>query len=352
MRFTRVVGAAIAGWSLLGAGLLLSPAPAGAAHATELGINVMVYDAWADDADALAAADQTFAYVEGLGATAVALNFSFSMDSATGSTISAGPTTPSPALLGSLVDAARARGLAVELRPLLDESTVAPRWRGNIAPADPKAWFASYGRFLAPYVGLAATHEVHRIVLGAELVSMVRYAKQWRHLIAGVTPTTDATGTELSVDGNWEPVVGVAGVGYGMDFYQPVILPSGTKPTVKAFQAAMHANLVGIFSGPGSTAPVPLRQLVLSEVGIAAVSGAWVQPYQTYNGQSPTIRRAVQAHWFTAACQEAKADHLKGIYFWTVFLAPWTSPAEDDSASPYQWVGTASADAIRSCFTG
>ena len=346
-----MLGAAFTAWMVLLATVTSGSSPAGAARTTELGINVMIYDAWPQDADALASADQTFTYLEGLGATAVALNFSFAMDSATGSVISAAATTPSPTLLGAMVDEARNHGLSVELRPLLDESTVQPRWRGSIAPADPKAWFTSYGQFLAPYVTLAATHQIHRFVIGAELVSMIRFAKQWKHLIGGITPTTSITGTELSVDGNWQPVIGVAGVGYGMDFYQPVILPQGTKPTVTSFQAAMHANLRGVFSGPASTAPVPLHQLVLSEVGIAAVKGAWVQPWQTYATQSVTITRRIQAHWFTAACQTAKADHLKGIYFWSVFLAPWTSPTQDDSASPYEWVGTASAAAIRSCFT-
>ena len=329
-----------------------SAAPSGAAHATELGVNVAIYDQWPDDADALAAADQTFSYLEGLGATAVALNFFFGVDGSSGTTVSAEPGfTPSPSLLGSMIDDAASHGLAVELRPLLDETTVAPQWRGSIHPSDPAAWFASYRAFLAPYVALASSHPVHRFVLAAELVSMIRYGAKWQHVIREVSATTSTTHTQLSVDGNWWPVVGVPGIGYGMDFYQPVIFPDGVSPSVRHFQAAMASNLAGTFTSPGSTPPVPLRQLVLSEVGLAAVRGAWNQPYNTFAGQPVTIARKVQAHWFTAACQTAKAEHLRGIYFWAVFLAPGKSPTEDDSASPYEWVGTASADAIRACFT-
>ena len=90
---------------------------------------------------------------------------------------------------------------------------------------------------------------------------------------------------------------------------------------------------------------------MLSDVGLAAVRGAWNQPYNTFADLPVTIARKVQARWFTAACQTAKAEHLRGIYFWAVFLAPGKSPTEDDSASPYEWVGTASAEAIRACFS-
>ena len=351
MRVSRLLGVALMAGIVIPTGAITASGSAGAATKTELGINVMVYDAWPSDADALTAANQTFTYLQNLGANAVALNFSFSMSSDTSSVISANAVTPAPTLLGSRIDAARAHGLTVELRPLLVESTISPSWRGSISPSDPTAWFASYQQFLAPYVALATTHQVHRFVVGAELESMLHFAKPWKHLVKAFTTTTSTTGTELSFDGNWEPVVGVAGIGYGMDFYQPVLLQPGATGTVRSLQRAMHANLTGIFSSPGSTAPVPLRKLVLSEVGIAAVRGAWVQPYNTFYGKKVAIRRAVQANWFTAACQEAKVDHLKGIYFWTVFLAPWKSTTEDDSASPYEWVGTASADAIRTCFT-
>ena len=351
MRVGRLLGVALLAWVAIVAGTLGAPSPAGAATTPEVGINVLIYDSWASDADTLAAANQTFSYLQSLGATAVALNFLFSMGSATSSVIAAGATTPSPPMLASLIDAARAHGLIVELRPLLDESTIKPRWRGSIDPGDPVAWFTSYQQFLAPYVALTTTHQVRRFVIGAELVSMIPFVKQWRHLVKVITTTTAAAGTELSFDGNWQPVTGVAGIGYGMDFYQPVILRPGATGTVRQFQAAMHTNLTQLFSSPGSTTPVPLHKLILSEVGIAAIRGAWVRPYDTFTGTTKRIRRDVQANWFTAACQTAKTDHLKGIYFWTVFLAPSKSPTEDDSASPYEWVGTKSADAIRTCFS-
>ena len=329
--------------------LATTPPTAASAAPLEKGVSVMVYDSWGSDAEVTTAADATFAYLESLGANATSITFPIFMKKLTSSSITTGPTTPSEVRLALIVDSATSHHLSVQLRPMIDETSFAPGgWRGVIAPNNVASWFASYTALLEPYMAMAHDHGVNRFVIGSELTSMVRHRLQWKPLVA---EAKTITGADVAFDANWEPVEGLRHAGFGLDFYRPTPFKAGVTPTVAQLVKKMHLNLTTIGGGTFNLPPVPLNELVLSEVGVAAVSGSWNFPYETYSNQVVTIRRSVQARWFTAACQVAKQDHLRGIYYWTVFLAPWASPSEDDNAYPFQWVGTTSANAIRDCFT-
>jgi hypothetical protein len=86
---------------------------------------------------------------------------------------------------------------------------------------------------------------------------------------------------------------------------------------------------------------------VLTEVSIAAVDGAWRQPW-VHQSQGARIDPRVQARWFSAACHAAIATGLKGIYFWAVPLStrlPGPTPT-----TPGAWAHSAGAAAIARCF--
>jgi hypothetical protein len=88
---------------------------------------------------------------------------------------------------------------------------------------------------------------------------------------------------------------------------------------------------------------------ILSEVGIAAQSGAYAHPWELGSKTAP-IRPYIQANWFSAQCRAVAQAHLGGIYFWPLYFGQSLSvPARNDG--PTAWAATRGADAIAKCFT-
>src|SRR6266481_123530 len=115
-----------------------------------LGIQVF----WSPDSSASIAvnANRIFNYVVGLGANSVGINFFFFTNGVHPTTVyGVRSRTPSPAAIGEIIAAARAHGLRVLVRPLLNEDNIIDAngdWRGSIAPPSLSAWFGSYFHFL------------------------------------------------------------------------------------------------------------------------------------------------------------------------------------------------------------
>jgi hypothetical protein len=86
----------------------------------------------------------------------------------------------------------------------------------------------------------------------------------------------------------------------------------------------------------------------VTEVGIAAVPGAYAQPYQNY-WKAAKLVPAIQVRWFTAACDAARNERLGGIYFWALGLGQ-TLATPPTIADPTSWVDGPGAKAISSCF--
>src|SRR3981081_2819980 len=81
-------------------------------------------------------------YVAGMGANALAISFPFFTPGLHANDVSAAGPTPAPQRLRLLVDGATKRGLRVMLRPLLDEGSLTPGWRGSIEPENRNQWFS------------------------------------------------------------------------------------------------------------------------------------------------------------------------------------------------------------------
>jgi hypothetical protein len=112
------------------------------------------------------------------------------------------------------------------------------------------------------------------------------------------------------------------------------------------------------------TMPYPLSQLkaqwaaralglpkdtVLSEVGIEALAGAQYKPYVSEPSTRPLVP-AVQVDWFNAACNAVVADHLGGIYFWSINVGD-SLTTKPTSKTPTQFTDAPGATAIKACFT-
>ena len=83
-----------------------------------------------------------------------------------------------------------------------------------------------------------------------------------------------------------------------------------------------------------------------SEVGIAAVRGAYARPWMV-QWPGMTIDPAIQARWFTAACRAAQASDLGGIYFWALGFGRSSGPSVAQTAA---WAHSPGSGAIAACF--
>ncbi|MGO8876554.1 MAG: glycoside hydrolase family 113 [Acidimicrobiales bacterium] len=318
--------------------------PQSAAATPQLGIDVVVDNQSAfTTPQAMATAKELFSYVKSLGGNAVSLNFPFYMTSQTSSDPSSGAGTPSPARIADLAMLARGMGLQVQLRPYLSEADFPPPyWRGTIKPTDPAEWFARYWAFLRPYLVVAAPSGVSSFSIGIELDSMMKYLNDWIPLVTQARATFP--GTIIYSEHHVPPLETLPGTQLGWDAYTPIPLPSGAQPSAAAFTKGDLANYQqpGFQGTPGET--------TLEEVGIAAAAGANLTPWNVDIPARTRVDRSLQVDWFTAACNAMWDLHMKGIYFWVLFLADY-SPSENDTNSYTNWVDTPTATAIKSCFS-
>ncbi|MEY9930243.1 hypothetical protein ABH926_004888 [Catenulispora sp. GP43] len=314
-------------------------APATKAPEAQLGVDVYWHTP-TDPSGAPSAVAPILNYVIGLHANSVALAFPIFTDGARPTRVYTDPaSTPDPATLGALVAAAKARGLRVTVRPLIDETNISVtpnQWRGSIAPVDTGAWFASYRSVLDPYLDAAQSVHADEFVLGAELNSLI-HAPQWQDVY------TDAAARfhgELSYADNWDTwVAGVAPPAIpviGVDAYPPVDLPDSA--TVDQLTAAWTAWLQ-------HRSAATLAETVIQEVGIPAQPGTYKTPYVSGVSGAP-IDPTIQRNWFAAACQSARSLGMPGLYYWSVDS---TDPLNGHSDSPGSFVGRGDS-AIKECF--
>lgn len=281
-----------------------SPTPAATARepARQLGLDIDFYAN--PGTDTAAVAQQEVTYIKGLHANAVSISFPFDSN-VRGTAVTANPRTPALSQLGALITDAQGDGLAVTLRPLLDEKSIGEP-RAYLKPADLASWFASYQRFLLPYAALAQTDHVPVFTVGTELTKFAT-AREWATLGAAVRGVYHG---QLAYSNNWtEPERssrgrGGPGVTEMVNAYPP-------------FHLADNATVAALTTAWTNWArPLP-QGTVLSELGLAAQSGAYAHPYQWGSTTAP-INSQIQVNWYTAACKAVAADDQGDLLLVTV----------------------------------
>ena len=308
---------------------------------TTLGIQVF----WAPESAASIAVDSNriFNYIVGLGANSVGINFYFFTNGVDPTSVhGVRSRTPSPAIIGDIVAAARVHGLRVLVRPLLNEDNIVDAsgdWRGSIQPPSLRTWFASYFRFLRPYFIAAQRAGATSFNVGSELDSLAQDKAEWTSLKTKAGRLFRGQ-LEYAVNyGRWqedppqEPVPDAA-----VDAYPQLGL--GDHATVRRMTATW---VQWLRNQPESV----LRKTVFQEVGIAAAAGAYLQPAKIAPVGTP-LDIPVQTKWFEAACAAAKRTSMAGIYFYDVNGTDQPSAAAD--YPPGSFIGRGDR-AIRACFT-
>jgi Glycoside Hydrolase Family 113 len=327
--------------SLLAASCGGHPAPAPPAPARpELGIDVLWYLHPEDSAATIRAkSSRVVSYVAGLHANAISISFPFYMRGPLASAVRAGKSTPTPGDLAILVDEATAIGLSVNLRPLLNEGTLGVS-RGAIFPGNPRGWFASYKKFLAPYLAMATAHRVTSFSVGAELSSLAS-DPDWIPLDAWMRTRFHGG---LSFSNNWDAfAVGELGGGpvgeEGVDAYFPLRV---------ADSASVGELVTGLERWLSRPRRIRLPDILVQEAGIAAQPGSYAHP-QEWTG-SRDWNFAVQAKWFRAMCAVVHQRHMVGIYFWDIDFNQNVRRPSPDSDPPLSFIGRQAAGAARNCF--
>jgi hypothetical protein len=270
------------------------------------------------------------AYAKSLGANAVSIAFPVY---AYGSKAAPGPATPKPAIVGQAVRAARSQGLAVYLRPLLDEKNL-PTSRVPWRPTDLAEWFRSYQAFLLPYARVAQAGGVSGLYVGTELSAFAR-SRYWTALDIAVGNVYHG---QLYYSANWS------------DADQHKLAGSGGSPvtvTVDAYHP-MPVPVAKISAAWTTWVRRLPRGTVLSEVGIAARADAQYRPWMWKPSDAP-LDPQVQSAWFAAACQAVRVAQLGGIYFWSINVGQsLDTPPTSRTANSFAF--SPGATAIKACF--
>ncbi|GAA1895381.1 hypothetical protein GCM10009687_76210 [Asanoa iriomotensis] len=275
----------------------------------ELGVNVLWEDSKDDDDEVTRAKSRRILdYLVSLHANSMAVNFPFDVNGRTGTTVRAdAKSTPSPKRMAILLEEAKRSKVRVTLRPLLDESSVAPAWRGKIAPTSRDKWFASYLTFLKPYAQVAQANGVAEFVAGVELNSL-QADTRWKKLVTELRRTFKGELTYSENFDAFEKGTSVPPVDrHGVDAYFKVDAPDSASVATltKSWEKWLdrHAD--------------DRADLVLHEVGIAAQNGAYQHP-ASWGDQDIKLNFKVQQNWYQAVCNSVQSRKLAGVYFWYI----------------------------------
>ena len=217
--------------------------------------------------------------------------------------------TPTDDAIIAAVRRARALGMRTAIAPHIkvDDGT----FRGEIAPADRAAWFASYRTMLQRYASLAQRAHADLLVVGSELVSMSPDTDAWTALIA---EARDRFVGDLTYAANW--VDEAEQVRFwdkldliGIDAYMP-LTPDDPEPTVAQLQAAWQPYLDRmrrVSDGAG-------RPVLITEIGYTSREGTAQAP--ATEGDGPVSQQA-QADAYAGAFRAlGHQDWISGLLIW------------------------------------
>jgi hypothetical protein len=255
-----------------------------------------------------------------------------------------GANTPTDTALAALVGQAKQRGFTVMLRPLLDEASILPNWRGAIQPASPSAWFASYGALLLSYARIAQRAGADSIGVGSELNSMEPDADGWRGLIAQVRQVFSG---EITYSVNWEtnPTDFRTGFWSQLDFLSvDAYFPLDRTPAVATVPQMTSDWRRWLDLLDGLDRPFG-KPIVFTEVGVAPKLGAHLKPWNQQAGAQLDLDE--QSSYYQATCA-ATTRSINGLYWW----AAGPELPGDLSADDYNPLGRPAEAAMQACYAG
>jgi hypothetical protein len=247
------------------------------------------------------------------------------------------PLSPTDAAVVSAIQSLHAQGITVSLKPQVDSNDGV--FRGNFAPTNPTAWFASYQTFILHYAQIASQNNVGMLVIGTELKSLSTstYKSNWESIISQIRAQypnltlaygANATGAgdEFTSVSFWADVDII-----GVDGYFP--LTGQTDPTIGALVAAWSNNKSGfnIVSALKNLQSTYNKPLIFTEIGYVSVAGTNEQPYASIVGTyDATEQEDCYEAFFEVFSQQTA--WMKGVFWWDWSVS--TPSANDTGYSP------------------
>ncbi len=281
--------------------------------------------------------ERTLGYIRHvLRADAVGIVWNFYAPSRQADAVGATAATLSPSNVAILTRIAERDHLQVEYRPLIFVPSRANPWEGLISPARPGPWLASYYDAELPYLRQAQRLRVSEFVTETEMHDL-NASPLWAGFFARVARVYHGAVSYAAWDNDYlEPRPVLLPAPYlGMDMYRRLTLGPGA---TQAQVASRFAYWFGLLPAP------VLRRTAIEETGIQARAGAYADPA---NLRLPGVPDdAVQASWYTAACQTVARFRLRGVFFWKVDL---TDVPAHPATSLSTFEGRTGAAAISAC---
>jgi autotransporter-associated beta strand protein len=299
---------------------LIGPAPVAAAVTFQHAANLVWFSPTVDQR----VIDDQLDNMQALGINTVALNVWWFQNNISSTTIAPDFSRYSSTddTLRQVIDAAHARGLAVQLRPLVDLSNDSSHWRGQITGGT--TWFngaGGYGDYIRHMADIAQAKNVESFGVGVELEATASQETLWRNLITSVR--THYSGP-LTYSANWgNPAVGSTinwwnAVDYmGIDAYYP--LTGVSNPTPAQLQSAWTTRAAQIDSYHNSINPN--QPLLFTESGYQNYDGTNIAPYNGVSGQANDPHE--QADCYTALLGAmTQRSYFQGVQWWAFDLNP------------------------------
>lgn len=222
-------------------------------------------------------------------------------------------STPPVSVLEQVVRVAHSLGLHVLLRPSLDQSRFGPfGWSGIIKPTDVAQWFTTYMATIRPYLVMAQREHVEHFAIESEINSLAARAN-WKDAIWKAKRWYKGN---LEWNYSWFSSVkkfARANTSFSIDAY-PRFNGAASDATVPQLTTLWRSMLYT------KSMQIPYVPTTIDEIGIPAQDGAYATPYATLPLSEYPFDEAIQANWFTAACNFMKSDQMmRGIYYW----GPW-----------------------------
>jgi len=277
---------------------------------------------------------------------------SWYMEGSHSSTIAPHPTrSPTDQVVRRAIQHMHSLGLQVMLKPHVDP--LDGTWRGQIAPSDPGAWFASYAEMMDHYAVLAAETEVEMLCVGTEFATMSggRYASSWATVINRVRARYSGLLT-YAANAN-RPADEFTSVSFwpqldllGLDVYVP--LTNGNNPSRQDLVNAWRSNsaghdMVAAYRNFQSARGMPL---IFTEIGYRSADGTnrapwdWAASMGSDSGEQADCYQAAYEVW------SGETAWMRGLFWWSwdvpapqagdTGYSPWGKPAE---AVLRQWQG-------------
>lgn len=275
-----------------------------------------------------------------LGLTRVVVVGYRAVDGSTGAISNAGHELtpgPSPRAMLAAVTAARALGMDVSLKPMLEIDNQAGEgavWRGSLNFSGPQlgAFFGEYRRYILELAQMAADSGVTRFYIGSELSALTgngHARPYWDELISDCRRIYGKSNGLLTYAANFDEYARVtfwqALDEIGIDAYFPLSAEAhdGATPDVPHLLAAWQRILGSL----KHFAAAHNRRILLSEWGVVPFHGTAQAPFEWEPSHTADLPAALDAYRATLLALDAPVGgFLEGVDFWH-----WSMSPNDDS---------------------